>query len=279
MSQSKILLIVAIILGASLLALQSLFNSRLKDPASLQLLQNLINEQRDPKEPLTLRPAAWKTGWFMSGRTDTIEILRGGVQEPLLTLKQLRFDLDLLPALFKARIHVQWDAREKKSGSMLKGVAELSLIDFLPHSFQLQSGPLHLESLLLLFPERARSSDWLKGLEGRLRLDGRGSLEQSQFDVEVSELRWRSPGTRLPLMNGGSSRTQISYAAEQWTFNPPLVFKDTQTSLEFKLDYEQALRLSLSGPPLLVAALAHSQRCPVSARLELHWTSQGFVCR
>ncbi len=80
-------------------------------------------------------------------------------------------------------------------------------------------------------------------------------------------------------MNGGRSRSQIAFAAGQWTFNPPLVFKDAQTSLELKLDYEQSLRLTLSGPPMLVAALAQSQRCPPSARLELHWSAQGFVCR
>lgn len=279
MSRNKILLILIILLGMGLVVLQSLFNSRLNDPATLQFLQEQINEQRDPKDALRLRPGVWKTGWFMSARTDSLDLMQSGRQEAFLTLKQLRFDLDLLPSLFKGRIHVQWDAREKQSGSMLKGALELRLTDYLPHAFQLQSGPLPLETLLLLFPDRVRSSQWLHGLQGRLRLDGRGSWEQSQFDVEVSELRWRAPGIRLPLMNGGRSRTQIAYAAGQWSFNPPLALKDQQTGVELKLDYEQTLRLTLSGPPLVVAALAQSQRCPVSARLELRWTSQGFVCR
>ncbi len=268
-----------ILLGAGLFILQQLFGSRLKDPAVLQFLASQINEHRDPKEPLDLRADPWKTGWFLSAQTEKLDIVRRERQEPILTLKQLRFDLDLLPSLFRGRIQVQWDAREKQSASIVKGIAELKLIDFLPHSFQLQSGPLPLETLLLLFPDRVRNSTWLQGLQGRLRMDGQGSLDQSQFNVEVSELRWRSPGTRMPLMNGGRSRTQISFTAGQWTFNPPLLFKDDQTSLEFKLDYEQSLRLTLSGPPLVVAALAQSQRCPPSASLELHWSAQGFVCR
>jgi hypothetical protein len=279
MLRPKPLLFVIMVLAAVLLGLQGQFISRLNDPSSLQVLQGFINEHRDPKEPLTLQPAVWKTGWFLTGRTDTLNLMKSGSQQPILTLKQLRIDLDVLPALFKGRIHLQWDAREKASGSMLKGVLELGLIDFLPHSHQVQSGPISIETLLPLFPERTRSSQWLSGLQGRISMEGRGSWEQSQFNLEIRELRWRTPGTRLPLMNGGDSRTQLSYAAGQWSFHPPLAFKDNQTGLEFKLDYAQTLRLTLSGPPLVIAALAQSQRCPIAARLELHWNSQGFVCR
>lgn len=279
MSRSKIFLLLVLLLSAGFLALQGMFSTRLKDPASLQLLQDLINEQRDPKDPLTLRPGSWKTGWYLTGHTDKLDVLKSSAAEPLLTLKQLHFDLDIIPALFKGRLHVQWEAREKQSTSMLKGVMEIGLLDFLPRSHQIQSGPLPIETLLLLAPERARSSPWLSGLQGRIRMEGRGSWEQSHFDLEISDLRWRAPGTRLALINGGRSRTQLVHAAGQWSFNPPLLIKDAQTGLEFKLDYEQNLRLTVSGPSLVVAALAQSQRCPVGPRLELHWMAQGFVCR
>jgi hypothetical protein len=279
MSRLKIILLLVLLFSAGLLALQGLFSTRLKDPASLHLLQDLINEQRSAKEALVLRPGSWKTGWYLSARTDTLDILKGDVAEPLLTLKQLHFDLDIFPAFFKGRLHVRWEAREKSSASILKGVMEIGLLDFLPRSHQIQSGPLPIETLLLLVPERARSSPWLSGLQGRLRIDGRGSWEQGSFDLDISDLRWRGPGTRLPLLQGGRSRTQVVHTVDQWSFNPPLLIKDAQTGLEFKLDHEGTLRLTVSGPALGVAALAQSQRCPIGPRLELHWTSQGFVCR
>jgi hypothetical protein len=279
MFRNKLLLITALLLAIGFCTLQIIFMSRVKDPTTLQWLQNAINAERDPREPLTLRPGRWKTGWFLSGRIESLDVLKEGGRDPLLTLRQLRFDLDLLPALLKGCVHIQWDAREKQSGAMLKGQTELRLTDFLPQSYQIQSGALPLVTLIQLFPERVRSSQWLSGIQGRLRLDGRGSWEQGEFELEIPELRWRTPGTRLPLLNGGRARTRLSYAHGQWSFQPPLGFKDGPTGLEFKLDYEQNLRLTLAGPPLLITALAQSQRCPAGSSLILHWTTQGFVCR
>jgi hypothetical protein len=279
MFRNKLPLIIVLLLAVGLCSLQILFMSRVKDPATLQKLQEAINEYRDPREPLILRPGVWKTGWFLSGRIESLDILKDGGRDPLLTLRQLRFDLDLLPSLLKACVHIQWDAREKQSGAMLKGQMELRLTDLLPQSFQMQSGALPIETMIQLFPERVRSSQWLSGLQGRLRIDGRGSWEQGEFEVEIPEIRWRTPGTRLPLLSGGRARTRLAYAHGQWSFQPPLSFKDGSTGLVFQLDYEQNLRLTLNGPPLLITALAQSQRCPIGSSLVLHWTSQGFVCR
>lgn len=275
----KLLLITGLVLALGLVTLQFTFVSRLNDPASLTMLQELINESREPRDALLLRPGVWKTGWYLAGRTETVDILKNGTQNPLLTLKQFRFDLDLLPSLFKGRVQLQWDAREKQSGSALKGSLEIGLTDFLPHAHHIQSGPLALETLLVLLPEKSRNSPWLSGLQGRIKGEGHGSWNDSRFDIELSDLRWRMPGTKLPLINDARSRTQLTLASGTWSMNPPISFKDPKTGLDFKLDYTEALRLSLSGPPLVVAALAQAQRCPIGPRLELHWTAQGFVCR
>jgi hypothetical protein len=279
MPRKKLVLIIAGLLCMGLASLQFVMISRLNDPASLQLLQDLINEHREPKVALVLRPDPWKTGWYLSGRTESFDVLKRGAQTPLLTLKQLKFDIDLFPSLFKGRVHLQWDAREKQSGSALKGDLELALNDFLPRAYRVQIGPLPLETLLQLLPDKASSSLWLKGVQGRIKGEGQGSAEEGRFDIEISDLRWRTPGMKLPLMNGGRSRTQLSLTVGQWSLHPPLIFKDAATGLEFKLDYTNTLSLSLNGPPLIVAGLAQSQGCPISSKLELHWTSQGFVCR
>jgi hypothetical protein len=279
MSRPKIFLIIGGLLMIGLASLQFLMASRLKDPASLQLLQDLINEHREGKEALVLRAGPWKTGWYLTGRTESLDILKTGAPVPLVTLKSFKFDLDLFPSLFKGRLHVQWDAREKKSGSALRGHLEIRLTDFLPRSYQIQTGPLPLETLLQLLPDKANSSLWLSGVQGRIKADGHGSIDEGLFNIEITDLSWRTPGMKLPLMNGGHSRTQLTLSAGQWSLNPPLSFKDPATHLEFKLDTTATLRLTLSGPPLIVAGLAQSQRCPAGPRLELHWTSQGFVCR
>jgi hypothetical protein len=279
MSRTKAFFISCGLLSVGLVSLQFAMASRLKDPASLQLVQELINEHREAKEALILRPGPWKTGWYLTARTENVDVLKSGVPTPILTLRNIQFDLDLFPSLFKGRVHLQWDAREKQSGSALKGDLEIALTDFLPRSYQVQTGPLPLEVLLQLLPDKASSSLWLSGVQGRIKSEGKGSGEEGRFDIEISDLRWRTPGMKLPLMNGGRSRTQLSLSAGQWSINPPLAFKDPATGLEFKLDYTDTLRLTLNGPPLIVAGLAQSQRCPIGPRLELHWTSQGFVCR
>lgn len=279
MSRTKALFISCGLLSVGLISLQFFIASRLKDPASLQLVQELINEHREAKEALILRPGPWKTGWYLTARTENVDLLKSGVTTPILTLKHIRFDLDLFPSLFKGRVHLQWDAREKQSGSALRGELEIALTDFLPRSYQIQTGPLPLEALLQLLPDKASSSLWLSGVQGRIKSEGKGRGEEGRFDIEISDLRWRTPGMKLPLMNGGRSRTQLSLTAGQWSINPPLAFKDPATGLEFKLDYTDTFRLTLNGPPLIVAGLAQAQRCPIGPRLELQWTSQGFACR
>ncbi|HET9235732.1 MAG TPA: hypothetical protein VFO10_00695 [Oligoflexus sp.] len=279
MARAKIFLVLGGVLGAGLGSLQFVMASRLKDPASLQLLQDLINEHRESKDALILRPGPWTTGWYLTGRTESVDVVKSGAQNPLVTLKQFKFDLDLFPSLFKGRVHLQWDAREKQSGSALRGHFEIALTDFLPRSYHIQTGPLPLETLLQLLPDKASSSLWLSGVQGRIKGEGQGKGEDGRFDIEISDLRWRTPGMKLPLMNGGHARTQLTITAGQWSLNPPLAFKDPTTGLEFKLDYTENLRLTVNGPALIIAGLAQSQRCPIAPRLELHWTSQGFVCR
>jgi hypothetical protein len=279
MSRSKLILILGAILSVGLGSLQFMLASRLKDPASLQLVQELINEHREAKDTLTLRSGPWKTGWYLTGRTDSVDVLKAGSQNPLVTLKTFQFDLDLFPSLLKGRVHLQWNARDKQSGSALKGDLEIALKDFLPRSHHTQTGQLPLETLLQLLPDKASSSLWLSGVQGKIKAEGRGSGDDAVFDIEISDLRWRTPGMKIPLMNGGRSRTQLTLTAGQWSLNPPLVFKDPATGLEFKLTSSETLILTLNGPPLIIAGLAQSQRCPIGPKLELHWTSQGFVCR
>jgi hypothetical protein len=279
MSRSKLILILAGILGVGLACLQFMLASYLKDPASLHLVQGLINEHREARDALILRPGPWKTGWYLTGRTESVDVLKGGAPTPLLSLKQFKFDLDLFPSLFKGRVHLQWDARDRLSGSGLRGDFEIALKDFLPSGYHLQTAALPLETLVQLLPDKASTSLWLSGVQGRIKVEGRGSMDEAAFDIEISDLRWRTPGMKLPLLNGGRSRTQLSMNAGQWSLNPPLSFKDPATGLEFKLTYSETFVLTLNGPPLIVAGLAQSQRCPIGPRLELHWTSQGFVCR
>jgi len=277
MSRKMLFLAVFFILAA-LLVLQGLFMSRIQDASTLTLLQQLINQHLAPQDALTLRAGKWKTGWYLTAKADTLEIVKSGTKTSL-TLKYTSFDIDLLPALFKGRMKLEWESREQTSNAALRGVMELGLFDLMPQSNQFQFGPLTMETLLPFLPQRVLRSPWIVGLQGQIQVQGQGTLEKSLIDLEVKQLRWRSPESRLPPANLGRARTQISYDAGQWSFNPPLIFKDAQTGLEFKLDYDQTLRLTIAGPPLVIAVLQQSQRCPEGARIELYWSDQGFICR
>lgn len=280
----NLLFLAAFFLFAASLVLQGLFMSRIQDSATLTLLQQVINQHLEPQDALTLRGGKWKTGWFLTARADALEIVKSGTKNSL-TLKYTRFDIDLLPALFKGRMKLEWESREQTSGTALRGVMELGLFDLMPQSNQFQFGPMTMETLLPFLPQRVRSSPWIVGLQGQMQMqgqmwmEGQGNLAKSLIDLEVKQLRWRSSESRLPPANLGQARTQLSYDAGQWSFHPPMIFKDAQTGLELKLDYDQTLRLTIAGPPLVIAVMQQSQRCPGGARIELYWSAQGFICR